>query len=867
MTPPNDWLELETLVDQVLDVAPEQRSALIERLSGGDAERRSALQRLVAECERDHPFLNSPAAERFSALLNDPATTLPEQLAGRYRITRELGRGGMAIVYLAEDVKHHRQVAVKIVRPELAAALGHERFLREIEIAAKLHHPHIVSLYDSGEAGALLYYVMPYEEGLSLRQKLVRDAQIPIPDAVRILRDVADALAYAHEHGVVHRDIKPENVMLSGRHAMVTDFGVAKAFSDATDQRALTTAGMALGTPAYMAPEQIVADPLVDHRADIYAFGAMAYELLAGRPPFVRPSIQGVLGAHMTELAEPVSRHRDALPAPLAALVMRCLEKKPADRWQSADDILHAIEALPAPTPAPGAARRPRWKSQAAIAAAALLAITALSAVWIRQLGDSAGTIQQSAGTLGKEAQQSKTIAVLPFENLGPADNDYFAAGMTDEITSRLGAVSGLALVSRRAAQRYAGSDLTMQEVGGKLGSDYLLTGLVRWTGSDSSRVRITLELLSAKDEKQIWTENYDRVIDDIFEVQSDIAGKVSEKLGVTLLERERTRLTAEPTTNHEAYKLYLKGRHFWNKRTEENLQIALGYFQQAVDLDPSYSLAWAGIADAWISRGWYGRLAPRETYPKAKHAAIKALELDSTLADAQLSLAHIQFQFDHDWDAAERGYRKALVLNPKHPVAHHWYGGFLTTKGQHKEALEQAEIARALDPLSPIIQTWVGLRYYFAARHAAAIEEHLKALDLDSSFAPAHWHLGWAYEQIRRFDQGISEAKRAFAIDSGSLVYLASLGHAYAKAGKHNEARETLARLARESQKRHVSAYHVGVIHFALGDEAAGLEWLERALEERSPWIGYLNVDPRVDLVRSHPRFERLLTKARLRQ
>ena len=478
-------------------------------------------------------------------------------------------------------------------------------------------------------------------------------------------------------------------------------------------------------------------------------------------------------------------------------------------------------------------------------------------AVRLLRVGDSSGATPRPT-----------TIAVLPFENLGSADDEYFAAGMTDEITSRLGSVSGLGLVSRRAAQRYAGTDMTMREVGRELGIDHLLIGRVRWagTGGGPRRVRIALELLRAQDERQLWSTTYDRVIDDIFEVQSDIARQVAERLGVTLGEGERSRLSAQPTENHEAYTLYLKGRYFWNKRTEENIQIGLDYFQQAVDLDPGYSLAWAGIADMWIARGWYSRLAPRETYPKAKHAAIRALEFDSTLAEAHLSLAHIHFQYDHDWDAAERGYRRAIALNPKHPIAHHWYGGALSAKGRHEEALQHAQTARALDPLSPIIQTWVGLRYYFAGKHERAIAEYLKALELDRDFAPAHWHLGWAYAQTGRFEEGVSEAKRALAIDGGSLLYLASLGHAYAKAGMKKEARATLARLAQASTNRHVSAYHVAVIHLALGDTNAGLDWLERAYDEQSPWIGYLRVDPHVDPVRSHPRFENLLVRSRLR-
>jgi serine/threonine-protein kinase len=855
---PNNWGELEPLLDRLLDAAPNRRVQLLDELSGGDTARRVQLEHLLVECEKDRRLLAQPASERFAGLLEGEATELPEMLAERYRIVRELGRGGMGVVYLATDLKHDRAVAVKLVRPGLAAALGKSRFLREIEIAAKLHHPHIVSLYDSGEANGSIYYVMPYEEGLSLRQKLERDGALAMPDALRILREVADAMAYAHRHGIVHRDIKPENVLLADRHASVTDFGIAKALSDAADRQTLTTAGVVLGTPTYMAPEQIAASPHADHRVDIYAFGALAYEVLTGKPPFVRPNASAMLAAHMTEPAEPIMQRRPAIPAPLAALVMRCLEKDPANRWQSADDILHAFDAMPS---GQNVVRRTRW---AAVAAAIAVPVAVALAIWANSNASNATSPEASLANSARNA----TIAVLPLQNLGPTDDDYFAAGMTDEITSRLGAVSGLRLISRRAAQRYGNSDLPVKQIGQQLGTDYLLAGNVRWTGGDSGgarRVRITLELLQTQDQQQLWSSTYDRVIDDTFVVQSDIAAQVTQTLGAALLEGERAKLSAVPTANHAAYTLYLKGRYYWNKRSEENIRLALDYFQQAVDLDPGYSRAWVGIADTWISRGWYSRLAPRETFPRAKSAAKRALAFDSTSSEAHATLAHVHLEFDHDWVAAEREYLRAIELDPKNSIARHWYGGFLSAMGRHQEALQQADTARLLDPLAPIIQTWVGLKYYFAGDPNKAIAEFTKALDIDPDFAPAHWHLGWAYEQAGRYDEGVAEAQRALALDEGSLLYLASLGHAYAKAGRHADARAILARLTRESTTRHVSAYHVAVIHIALGDSVTGLDWLERALAEQSPWIGYLAVDPRVASVRSHARFTSLLEKARL--
>jgi Tol biopolymer transport system component len=354
--PPQDWSELASLVDALLDAAPEERAALIEKLSAGDASRRSELERLLAECELEPALFRRPAAERFAALFDDNEAQFPEALAERYRLIKQIGRGGMATVYLARDLKHARDVAVKVVHPIVASALGADLFLREIEIVAQLHHPHIVPLFDSGEADGSLYYVMPYEEGSSLRQRIAEDRLLPLDDVAIILRDVCDALAYAHQHGVVHRDVKPDNVLLSGRHAMVTDFGVAKAATDAGGR-----SGISLGTPTYMAPEQIAGDSSIDHRADIYSVGVLAYELLAGRPPFDGETRKEVLTAHATEEPKPLSTYRSDVPAPLAELVMKCLEKRPDDRWQSADELVQRLEEIASTRSAASASARARW--------------------------------------------------------------------------------------------------------------------------------------------------------------------------------------------------------------------------------------------------------------------------------------------------------------------------------------------------------------------------------------------------------------------------------------------------------------------------------------------------------------------------
>ena len=376
----HDWAELSSLVDALLDVPPDSREQLVDKLSAGDPARRLELERLVAELEHESPLLVRPAAERFANLFRDGIARFPDALAERYRLARELGQGGMATVYLARDEKHARDVAIKVVRPEVASALGTDRFLREIEIVAQLHHPHIIPLYDSGEADGSLFYVMPYEAGLSLRQRLTRDGPLPLDDVLLILRDVCDGLAYAHQHGIIHRDIKPDNVLLTGRHAMITDFGVAKAVTDAAAASAPGAAGIILGTPAYMAPEQIAGEAQVDRRADIYSVGVLAYELLAGRVPFNGGAYEDVRAAHLAQIPAPLATYREGVPAPLADLVMRCLEKRPDDRWQSADELLRQLEAVAKSIGIPADQAPAGWKRWLPVAAALAVLAVALPA-------------------------------------------------------------------------------------------------------------------------------------------------------------------------------------------------------------------------------------------------------------------------------------------------------------------------------------------------------------------------------------------------------------------------------------------------------------------------------------------------------
>ena len=778
----------------------------------------------------------------------------------------------MGAVYLAEDLDLKRQVALKVLAPGVAADRDRvERFQREAETLAALSHPNIVTIFSVEQVGDRRILTMERVEGRTLAQLLPKKG-FALEQLFNIAIPLADALAAAHSKGITHRDLKPANLMLTAEGRLkILDFGLAKlqaAPDGDCDSRTatlgLTRDGLVVGTVPYMAPEQVEGEP-VDHRADIFSLGVVLYELATGRRPFTGASSPALMSAVLKDTPPPVEDLRPELPHHLGRIIRHCLEKEPTRRYQSALDVRNELDSLrtelataqsrPSP-PRRGSAGR-RLGVLGAVGTALVLA----AILWLRA--------SRSEPSAGIDSPESPTIVVVPFDNLGSAEDDYFAAGMADEITSRLGAAPGLSVVSRRSALEYAGSARSPREIGEELGVAYILFGRVRWasSGDGKGRVRITPELVRAADGQQVWSHSYDRVIDDIFEVQADIAGQVIERLGAKLREGERPSASVRPTENLEAYTLYLKGRHFWNKRTEESIQRGLSYFEQAADLDPSYALAWVGIADVWIFRGWYSVLEPRETFPRATKAAEMALAANDLLAEAHASRAHIHLEFDHDWEAAEREYLRAIELDPRYPVARHWYGGFLSAMGRHEEALEQAHLARQLDPLAPIISTWVGLRHYFARHYDLGIDEYEKALDLAPDFAPGHWHLGWAYEQTGRFEEAIAEARQAIEASGGNPLYLASLGHAYAMQGDVEKARQTLAELDSLGTERHVSAYHTAVIHAALGDRDEAFRWMDAAFDERSPWIGYLLVDPRLDPLRDDSRFSQLLARARLPQ
>jgi serine/threonine protein kinase/tetratricopeptide (TPR) repeat protein len=669
-------------------------------------------------------------------------------LADRYRLERELGRGGMATVFLAHDLRHDRPVALKVLHPELAATLGPERFQREIKLAARLQHPHILPLLDSGDASGFLYYVMPYVDGESLRARLARQGELSIHDAIKVLLEVTDALALAHEHGVVHRDIKPDNVLLSGRHALVTDFGVAKAVSEATGRQQLTTAGVALGTPAYMAPEQATADPHVDHRADIYALGVLGYELIAGVPPFTGRSSQEVLGAHLTQRPERLCTRRPACPPGLEAVIMRCLEKRPADRWQTADELLAQLEPLAAasgettptatrPVEAAPRSHRPRRRVPVAPLALGIGFLIGLGMLfgWLR--------------TRPRTEAANKRLAVLPFENLGGPENEYFAEGITDAVRGKLTALPSLRVIARSSSSQYKKTSKSPQQIGQELGVQYLLTGTVRWDkgAGGQSRVQVSPELVEVQDASTRWQQPFDAPLTDVFQVQADIAGRVAQALDVAMGNTERQVLATKPTSDSAAYDYYLRGNVYLERGiAEPDLRMAEELYQKAIARDSTFTLAYAQLSRTHDQLYWFYYDRSEARLAKQKEAADRALRLQPDLAEGHLALGFYYYHGYLDYERALREFEIARKLQPSNGDVYFAIGVVRRRQGKWAEALASQKKGVELDPRSAFEVADLGNTELRVLDYAAAERYLVRALEIDPEQGLAYSLLSTTY-------------------------------------------------------------------------------------------------------------------------
>ena len=782
---------------------------------------------------------------------------LQAALGNAYVIERELGGGGMSRVFVATEAALGRRVVIKVLPPDTAAQVSIERFKREITVAAQLQQAHIVQLLSAGDAGGLPYYTMPFIDGESLRARLIREREFPISETINVLKEVARALAYAHQHGVVHRDIKPDNVLLSGGSAMVTDFGVAKALSASTNAEGsnLTTSGVALGTPAYMAPEQATADPLTDHRADIYAFGVMAYELLTGQPPFAGRPPHATLAAHVKEEPEPVERRREAVPPALAQLVMRCLAKRPADRPQSAGELVRALEniatsgtGLSPVAPSSGAIassrRVRRWR---AVAFAGLAAVVVIAGVAIAVSGD-----HTSANAL------PKSIAVLPCTNpRGAPEDEPFTDGMTIEITDKLATISGFKVKSRtlvKAAVAELKDDY--RAIGARLRVESVIECEVRRAGNS---MRINVHLVDAQSGTQQWAKPFDVDFKNVFPMQDSIALAIAGELRVSLGSDDKAKLARVATMSPEAHALYLKGLYQWNRRAYQNIKQAISLFEQAIAKDPNYAQAHAGVAMAYAVLPNYSDVNNDSMLVLAEEAARRALQSDSTSAEAHAALgfAHLHKYLNGN---AERELRRAIELDSTFATAHQWLGILLARGERFDEAIDEGRKSIDLDPSSGVLYSSLSATLNSAHRYAAADSVNRQLFDFVPTYANGYRNQTITFVGLKRPKEAVESAKQYLQLSGSRQSYpLALLGVAYVANGEREKAQGVLAELLDRSRRREpVAAAGIAFLYDALDDRERGLEWLERAVNQHDPLHNWakqwmfdgLRADPRGALI-----------------
>ncbi len=759
---------------------------------------------------------------------------LQTALGTAYAVERELGGGGMSQVFLAEERALGRKVVVKVLPDELAGSVSAQRFKREIALAARLHHPHIVPVLTAGETegeGRILYYTMPFVDGESLRERLQRGPMAPV-ETVRVLREVATALGYAHAHRVVHRDIKPENILLAGGVATVTDFGVAKALASAataatagsaSGSATLTSVGVTLGTPAYMAPEQAAADPAVDHRADLYSLGCVAYEMLTGAPPFSGSALR-VLAAQVTETPAPIDTRRTPVPAGLVALTKRLLAKSPDERPQTADDLVRALDALIITNggwPARASLRLPSRRWLAALAA--LLVMLTLGVAFARR-----------GARIPGDAAQSRSIGIVPFENLSAdRDNEYFSEGITQEIADALGKVPGLRIAEERSSRSSRGDARDSRAIGRALGVETVLHGSVQRAGD---HVHITARLVNAADGYQIWSDRYDRDFRDVFAVQDELARAIVAGLQLRLVAGVQGLLMRPGTANPEAHRLYLLGMYQWNRRTTATLHKAMDTFRQAVRLDSSYAAPYAGLGLAYAVLVDYEDVDVSTMSDSAAAAGRAALARDSTSSDAWTAIARAHAnRFENR--AALEAFAHAVALDPNNARAHQWYAETLAHVQRFDEARREIYRARDLEPVTLIINVNVG-RVALAARRYAEAEAALRhAIELDSAFYYLHPYLATAYLAQGKPDSALAEFERVPRLAGRQPARTTlMLGYLQARIGRTGEARATLAEVERLALHGPMSYGSYALLLWEVGEKDRAVAALDTAVARYDP-------------------------------
>jgi serine/threonine protein kinase/Tfp pilus assembly protein PilF len=789
----------------------------------------------------------------------------PDPLIGQtishYRIIEKIGAGGMGDVYRAHDLRLDRDVALKVIRPGvLIGDTARKRFRKEALALSKLNHPNIATVHDFDTQGSVDFLVMEHVAGETLSQK-VRGASLAEKEVVRLGLQLAEGLAAAHEQGVIHRDLKPGNTRLTvdGR-LKILDFGLAKLVhsrGESTDTATLSldeTLGL-VGTLPYMAPEQLRGRP-VDGRTDIWSAGVLLYKMATGRLPFAGADAAKTIGAILSAAPAPPCGVNRQLSSRLENIVLKALEKDPEDRYQSAKELAVDLRRLLSPSAVTDENVPPKLNIGARPAlAVGIVIVLSLGLILGLNVG---GLSNKLLG--GKTHAQIRSLVVLPLANLsGDPEQEYFADGMTEALITDLSKIRSLRVISRTSSMRYKEARKTLPQIVQELQVDGVVQGSVMRVGN---RVRISAQLIYGPNDKNLWAENYERDFRDILALQSEVAQAIAIEIRTEVTPQEQARLARVQPVNAEAYQLYLRGRFFWNKGTEDDYRTAKRYFERAIQIDPNYALALAGLAYYFLTTD---ELSPQVAMPQAKDYALKAMAIDDTLSDAHTTLAIVKFNADWDWPGAEKEYQRAIELNPSDAESRRAYSVFLSAMERPPEAIAEIQAAQRLDPLSLITSTDVGWAYYFARQYDQAILHCQQTLELDPNFVGAHDCLGSAYLAKANYSRAIAECQNATTGSGNDLVRATGLARAYAVAGNTVEARKVLGTLIVESQRRYVPPYFVATVHTALGEKEDALTWLGKAYDGRDANLQWLKVDVAFDPLRSDPRFQELLTRIRL--
>jgi serine/threonine-protein kinase len=788
-------------------------------------------------------------------LTDSSETSWEGKQVSRFKILEQIGKGGMGEVYLAEDTSLGRQVAVKFLPQSLQDdEVARRRFVREAKSAAALDHPFICSIHEVDETSeGQDFIVMEYVEGQTLSSRL-SEGPLPLEEILQIACDVAEALEEAHEKGIVHRDIKPSNIMLTRKgHAKVMDFGLAKGIQKEGDAEQeltadLTSEGAAVGTVAYMSPEQILGKT-VDHRSDLFSFGVVLYELTSGRHPFKSDSAAGTLNAILNKSPEPLNQLNQDIPSSLHSVIQRLLEKDPQDRFQSTNEVVDTVKGI---VSSPGLVALPRSRSKTRRHVAPIV-ILGLVLLLLAVIG---------VPELWQSGPEISSLAVLPLENHSDdPDQEYLADEMTHALIQELGQISHLRVVSRTSVMRYKESTASLSEIAKELDVDAVLEGE---TTLSEGRIRISARLIDADSDEIIWGETFESDYAEILRLQSEVAQSIARQTRIELTSDEEARFASRRVVDPEAHENYLRGRYLWSKRSKEGLEKAVVYYKTALEIDSECALAYAGLADAYAQLGDIGL----EEYPrsvmleKVRDAAVRALEIDDTLAEAHTALANARFSYDWEFEAARREFEIALEINPDYATARHWYGLFLASQGQLDEALAETQIALKLDPVSAANNAGLARCFYYRREYEQAVQHYLRALELEADFGRAHLGLALVLFQLGRYGEAFQEFSKGLP----DLKGISNLRTAFeaSVSGNNDEAQEKLRGAIQELEQQGIPAGYLAVVSIAAGKNDEAFFWLGKAFEERSELMLYLGVDPIFDNLRQDPQFESLRIRVR---